>query len=106
MASSIGSAAMKIEYVFPLDTGLYWACEGDYSARLLKIAVDDVRNKPLAHVQYTVEKDQYAMVVMDKSSMNTPITYHNTMKEAKDYAIAVAVVVARLDRANNLLTWE
>ena len=104
MAISNGSAAMKIEYVFPLDTGLYWACDGDYAAKLLKIAVDDVRNTPLARIQYMVDKDQYAMVVTDRSFVNTPITYHNTMKEAKDHAIAIAVVVARLDRANNLLT--
>lgn len=104
MAISNGSAAMKIEYVFPLDTGLYWACEDDCSAKLLKIAVDGVMNRVLARIQYDVTKDHYAMVVVDKSSGKTPITYHNTMKEAKDHAVALAVVVARLDRANNLLT--
>jgi hypothetical protein len=104
MANSIGSTAMKIEYVFPIDQGLYWSCDGDYEAKLFKIRENDVRNKLLARVQYVVDRDQYAMRVLDGPVAKTAITYHNTMQEAKDQAVAVAVVLARLDRANNLLT--
>ena len=100
MAISNGSAAIKIEYVGERNKGLYWATTGDFEATLCLISQDDPFNGRLARIRYDVSRDQYGLVVGSRP----PVMHFNTMKEAKDHAIALAVVVARLDRANNLLT--
>lgn len=102
MALSYDTTKVKIDYVTE-DKTLYWATNGNREATLFCMAIDGAWNKRLAVIRYAVDQDQYAAVVIN-GLVRTQVEYYNSMEEAKTQTIAVSIVLARLDRANNILT--